>query len=217
MSPPRPIAPAEATADGTAATADPDATGDGLANAVDGITRPPLPMANPTETTNASARVASDTAMAGVMVGRDPGSRGGDRRQRDGTTKVTRTVDMAARQADQLLLAQRLGYDVGKGGAAVRGIRRLDRPDEVAVAIDRSQERADDRVRRVSLDQRQPHRGLRDGGTRPLRERARRLGEELLGRPVIGRRGGCDLVCHSPSWTVGGLDGRESSTFRVLP
>ena len=64
--------------------------------------------------------------------------------------QVARAVDVSARQADELLLAERLGHRLAQGRAAVGRIGRLDgEPSRSPSSID-PQERADPRVRRRS-------------------------------------------------------------------
>ena len=54
---------------------------------------------------------------------------------------------MPARQADELLLPERLRDWIPKCGAAVGRIRRFDRCDERVLLVDGTQEGADDIVR----------------------------------------------------------------------
>ncbi len=61
---------------------------------------------------------------------------------------VARAVDVSAGQADELLLAQRLGHRPAEGRASVRLIRCLDGDAEAIAIVDRSEERADPLVGR---------------------------------------------------------------------
>lgn len=97
---------------------------------------------------------------------------------------------MPRSKADKLLLPKRLGHRLAQRGAAVRRIRRLDRPHDPLGIVDRAQEGADLRVLRAPVERREPAmiRRAWDGTSRDVALDAR-LGD-------VGCRG-CDSVMRS--------------------
>ena len=103
----------------------------------------------------------------------------------DRSPQVARAVDVAARQADELLLAEGLRDGVAHRRASIGGVGRLDRHAERVVVVRRPQEWADPRVRRTVVEERQPRLGRFDRRLRPSdratadgRARAARVGGE---------------------------------------
>ena len=113
--------------------------------------RPPLATTNATDRRKAPIRARTDPAIAGVTIRgagtRSSGLAGGHR-----AAHVARAVDVSAGQADELLLAQRLGHRPAEGRASVRLVRRLDGDAEAIAIVDRAEERADPLVRRGLVD-----------------------------------------------------------------
>ena len=115
---------------------------------------------------------------------------------------------MAGRQADQLLLAQRLGNRLAQRSASVGCIRRLHRRADPVVIVDRPKKRAYPLVWRPSVKDRQPGLGFV----------TRRVAVEL-GRSVVrgGRHAGLEqgpassIAVACP--TASGASIRTSSRF----
>ena len=159
------------------------------------------------DATKATTNRASAPDVAGVIV-----RVAATRRERFGgavrAAQVARAVDVRARQADELLLAERLGDRFAQGGAAVRRIVAL-RPERRAIVlVDRAQERADPVPGRPFVSRRPratpwtvaPGRRRWSTVDRCMRRQAPSLDRRTRALPLPR-----------------GWNGAESSTFRVLP
>ena len=102
---------------------------------------------NATDRRKAPIRARTDPAIAGVTIraAADSVERLGHGHR---AAHVARAVDVSAGQADELLLAQRLGHRSAEGRASVRLVRCLDGDAEAIAIVDRAEERADPLVRR---------------------------------------------------------------------
>ena len=183
----------------------PDGEADGPATAAVSVS-PPFATTNPMDRRNA---IDKDRHRPGDGRGHDLGAR--DAFERLGrlmrAAQIPWAVDVAAGQADQLLLPQRLRDRLVQCGAAVGRIRHFDGQSEAVVVPDRAQERADPGVRgTVVADGLWAGSALRitsDVGIVGVRDPRRR-----------DRRG---ILVHVCSKCPLGWNGAESSTFRVLP
>ena len=111
-----------------------------------------------------------------------------------GAAQVAWAVDVPGRQADELLLTQRLRHGLCQGSAPIRRIRPFDRCDEGAVR-GCTQEWAGVRIERPILEPRQPgptgvgpRRGNAIGGRRGRYHRGRRQARDMERDGCVGRR-----------------------------
>ena len=169
---------------------------------------PPLATTNATDRRKAPIRARTDPAIAGVTI-RAAGTGRAAWPRSSRAAQVARAVDVSAGQADELLLAERLGHRSAEGRASVRR-------SGASTGVPRR------RHRRSSGGT-----GRSAGSPRPRRAGAATTGVSARprGRPGIVHPdgiGGCvgrrRIVLHArSSLAPGAANGAESSTFRALP
>ena len=151
--------------------------------------------------------------MAGVSVASGRGRRRRGPGHRHRAAQVARAVDVAAREADELLLASDCGTGLAERGASVRGVRRRRSAGRERRSTSARRNGQITAVRRSSRHERQPV----DGARIPRRRPSAGSGWSARRSSAVRRRAGAAAPSLAPLLTVGGLDGAESSTFRALP